>query len=416
MSFIPKNPLSLPEIEHTPSTPSGTRGLFAKEDGWYEVDANGKVSKITNDGSEINSIKYYGKPGIIPSSIEMFAFEIISESDKTVKISKRDDGIGGDLVIPYECKINNEIYKVVEIADNAFGYMEGVTGIIIPSSVKIIGSFMATSCSNIKEIVIPDGVTIVGAYAFAGCSGLEKIEIPNSVTSIENAVFNSCYKLMTVNIPDGLTTIYSDTFANCGALTNINIGKSVSKIETYAFNYCSELINISIPKSMKTIENSAFWGCDKLEDVWYEGTEEEWKSIAIDGNNNPLVNATIHYKSVPATKGYVDEVIKNLGTIKSSVHILGGVQNWTMENITDANGSIIGSRYGQTVNVNNAVITQNSKVDLHASSEQIIEFYNDGLAFVAENDNGVVTVYCIGDVPKIDYEIQAVVTEVVIDE
>ncbi len=129
--------------------------------------------------------------------------------------------------------------------------------------------------------------------------------------------------------------------------------------------------------------------------------EDGWYDIDSNGKVSKIAN---------------DEAVKNLGAIKSSVHILGGVQNWTIENITDANGSIIGSRYGQTVNVNNAVITQNSKVDLHASSEQIIEFFNEGLAFVAENDNGVVTVYCIGDVPKIDYEIQAVVTEVVIDE
>lgn len=46
MSFIAKNPLTMPEIKYTPSTPSGTRGIFAKEDGWYEVDSNGKVYKL----------------------------------------------------------------------------------------------------------------------------------------------------------------------------------------------------------------------------------------------------------------------------------------------------------------------------------------------------------------------------------
>ena len=46
MPFIAKNPLILPEIRETPSTPPGTRGLFAKEDGWYEVDSNGVVKKL----------------------------------------------------------------------------------------------------------------------------------------------------------------------------------------------------------------------------------------------------------------------------------------------------------------------------------------------------------------------------------
>ena len=52
MSFIAKNPLSVPEIEHTPSTPPGTRGLFAKEDGWYEVDDQGHVKKIGDSSGE----------------------------------------------------------------------------------------------------------------------------------------------------------------------------------------------------------------------------------------------------------------------------------------------------------------------------------------------------------------------------
>ena len=46
MSFMAKNPLSVPEVEHTPSTPPGTRGLFAKKDGWYIVDDEGEVTKI----------------------------------------------------------------------------------------------------------------------------------------------------------------------------------------------------------------------------------------------------------------------------------------------------------------------------------------------------------------------------------
>ena len=58
MSFIPKNPLSLPEIEHTPSTPSGTRGLFAKEDGWYEVDDKGDVKKLGGDNSLKQTIDF----------------------------------------------------------------------------------------------------------------------------------------------------------------------------------------------------------------------------------------------------------------------------------------------------------------------------------------------------------------------
>ena len=46
MSFIAKNPLTMPETEKTPSVPNGTRGFIAKPDGWYEVDSNNKMRKL----------------------------------------------------------------------------------------------------------------------------------------------------------------------------------------------------------------------------------------------------------------------------------------------------------------------------------------------------------------------------------
>lgn len=72
-------------------------------------------------------------------------------------------------------------------------------------------------------------------------------------------------------------------------------------------------------------------------------------------------------------------------------------------------------RYFQMVTVNNATITPNSKVDLQPSAEQLTIFHEKDLAFVTENENGVVSVYCVGQVPKNDYTIQATVMEVAIN-
>ena len=106
--------------------------------------------------------------------------------------------------------------------------------------------------------------------------------------------------------------------------------------------------------------------------------------------------------------------------VYSYVNILGGADNWIAENVTDDSGNIIGSRYGQVVydynnkifNIDNAVITPNSKVDLQITSEQMVVFYEKSLAFVAENDDGVITVYCVGTIPQNNYTMQAVITEV----
>ena len=97
------------------------------------------------------------------------------------------------------------------------------------------------------------------------------------------------------------------------------------------------------------------------------------------------------------------------------INILGGEGNWDAEDVTNATGEVVGVRYGQTVNVNNAVITERSKVDLQISSEQMVIFYQKGIAFVTENDEGVVTVYCVGKIPENDYTIPVVITEVAVN-
>lgn len=66
--------------------------------------------------------------------------------------------------------------------------------------------------------------------------------------------------------------------------------------------------------------------------------------------------------------------------------------------------------YSQVVDVPG--VTKNSQVDLTPSVEQLSIFYNKSVAFVAENEDGVVTVYAIGQKPENDYTIQVTITEV----
>lgn len=69
-----------------------------------------------------------------------------------------------------------------------------------------------------------------------------------------------------------------------------------------------------------------------------------------------------------------------------------------------------GNLFSQVVDVPGA--TENSQVDLTPSVEQLAIFYDKSLALVAENEDGVVTVYAIGQKPENDYTIQATITEV----
>ena len=57
-------------------------------------------------------------------------------------------------------------------------------------------------------------------------------------------------------------------------------------------------------------------------------------------------------------------------------------------------------------------ITKFSQVDLTPSVEQLVVFYDKDLTLVTENEDGVVTVYAIGQKPVNDYTIQVTIREV----
>ena len=69
-------------------------------------------------------------------------------------------------------------------------------------------------------------------------------------------------------------------------------------------------------------------------------------------------------------------------------------------------------QYSQVVALDG--ITEYSQVDLKPNAEQLEIFHEKDLAFVTENEDGVLTVYAIGDRPTNDYAIQVSITEVAV--
>lgn len=68
------------------------------------------------------------------------------------------------------------------------------------------------------------------------------------------------------------------------------------------------------------------------------------------------------------------------------------------------------SPYSQVVEIEG--VTECSQVDLKPSVDQLAIFHEKDLAFVTENEDGVVTIYAIGDKPTNDYTMQVSITEV----
>ncbi len=149
--------------------------------------------------------------------------------------------------------------------------------------------------SSINAINISNGVTGIGDYAFENCSKLSNITIPESVTSIGDYAFKNCSKLSNITIPERVTSIDEGVFKGCNNLASVTIPESVTRFGDYAFNDCTSLTSLTIPESITSIGDYAFYGCISLNDIYYSDTEDEWNAITVGINNDPIINANIHY-------------------------------------------------------------------------------------------------------------------------
>ena len=102
------------------------------------------------------------------------------------------------------------------------------------------------------------------------------------------------------------------------------------------------------------------------------------------------------------------------GTVEEWLATLGGGSS-KLSNVTILASEwkdVAESLYAQVVNIDGT--TEYSKVDLLPSVEQLAIFHNKDVTFVTENEDGVVTVYAIGEKPLLDYTMQVQITEVTV--
>ncbi len=196
---------------------------------------------------------------------------------------------------------------ITTISSWTFHRCDSLEYITIPNSVTVIEEYAFYGCGSLKNIVIPDSVTTLGNAVFYECSALESVTIGSGIKIITDATFDSCYSLINIFIPNNVTAIGLRAFAYCSSLESVVIGNSVTDIDNRAFDYCNSLESIIIPNSVMTIGADAFCNAKNLKNVYYQGTEEQWKSITISYGNTPLTSASIHYNSpgvIPEHKEY----------------------------------------------------------------------------------------------------------------
>lgn len=82
-------------------------------------------------------------------------------------------------------------------------------------------------------------------------------------------------------------------------MTELNIPSSATSIGVWAFGHYTNLSRVFIPTSVRSIEYAAFWDTG-VKDVYYAGTQAQWKAIQMGEFNEKLTNANIHYNHLMA--------------------------------------------------------------------------------------------------------------------
>lgn len=232
-------------------------------------------------------------------------FAVASEDLDTASLELRPDTVG--------------------VADGIFSWEYDLVEVVVPDSVKTIGTGAFRECRRLQRVSLPDSVRYIGAYAFDGtllyeneknwmdnalyignhliavsedsdasfsiregticvsedafwnAESVTKIYIPSSVIS---GVFNT-EKLTDIQV-DGQNLYYSSdengvlydknkTVLICYPGGNLResfeIPESVASVETAAFDGCTHLRHITLPKNMQLIGVGAFAYCASLEEI-----------------------------------------------------------------------------------------------------------------------------------------------------
>ena len=231
--------------------------------------------------------------------------------------------------------------NVIEVEEQVFSDCTNLSSVKLSNNITVIGENLFSKCENLKNVNIPSKVTEIEDGAFENCKSLSTITIPNSVTSISYSVFSGCTNLANITMPNNLKSIggsvFDDTayynnksnwdnqvlyldkylvavdenisgecvikngtklicdsaFSNCYELTGVTIPNSITVLSGGAFE-CSGIVNVTIPSSVIKIDADAFGSCGDLENVYYLGTEDQWKLINIEMYNDYLLNANIY--------------------------------------------------------------------------------------------------------------------------
>ena len=196
---------------------------------------------------------------------------------------------------------------VVRIGDEAFARCISLESVCIPASVEKMGKnpfvdLDSKVINNESEAYVIDNKILYSAdrTRLVSClTDAAMVIVPKTVRVIGSLAFTRRAKLKKVQLPDGLERIGRDSFSDCDALEEVVIPASVKTIAPYAFGGCESLKKVTFLGEVQSLSRTAFSDCFNLYTILVPaGKEKAYRKILhITSESDTLVLGNEHVAS-----------------------------------------------------------------------------------------------------------------------
>ncbi|WP_026661923.1 leucine-rich repeat protein [Butyrivibrio proteoclasticus] len=266
------------------------------------VEETKEYSVKTETKSDVDSTEKKGALNqLLDKSSPIEDFTIMEDRGKYY--IEKYNGFDKNIIIPQEYE-GTQIYGIYRLA---FQDMECIESVVIPSTIREIGSCAFKNCFNLKDITIEPGDNRleIGAMAFDNCISLEKLTLPSRVSHFSGC--NNCIRLKQFRWEesedkerDSKELASTVEFVNCDSLSSCIIEDSFRTSGSVQFIDCDSIKALSIPEGNTDIRGAE--DNKNLETIVIPST-----AVEVDGgtNNLALVNVVIKEGQEPAQlKGF----------------------------------------------------------------------------------------------------------------
>ena len=251
---------------------------------------NGVLTEILKGYNEIilpNSVKSIPKDAFRNSQI---AKVVLNEGLKSIGDMAFFNSTVQEIVFPstleqlkedifYYCynlkKADLSKTKITKLPASTFVYA-GIEEVLLPVTLKEIGSQAFLKTSQLKTIEIPENVSTIGQEAFRE-SGITTVKLPNGVTNIASRAFYYCPELTevitygTMSNEDPNAMIHAYCLEGCPKLTRFEIPQSIRILGQGLLGGNRKVTQLTIPANVTQINFSAFNNTG-IKEVKVEGT------------------------------------------------------------------------------------------------------------------------------------------------